>query len=373
MSDVNRDRRHAGLRRNSLVLAILTLTAVGAGLIATTQAQAAPVVPAVTSSPLLPTPSSTLPSAPTGLTAVAHATSVTLSWTASTPGCCPVTRYTVSYMEAFNDYGYVVEVGNTTTATIANLRPATQYVFGVRATDAIGHTAATSLTVVTPASDTASDQTPPSTPTDLTASNLTASTVNLTWSPSTDNVGVYGYTIYRFDGLYISTLVATTAGTSYTAPLISGTNRFYLRARDAAGNLSIASNPVTVVGPSVGPSVSGSPTASPSQAALSCKVTYRIGSQWAGGFTASIVIDNTGTTVINGWTLVFTFGGDQWLTNWWSATAVQAGPTVTLGNQTWNAVIQPGGSVTLGFLGSCKTSNPAPSSFTLNGVPCAVG
>ena len=394
---MNRDRLRAGLRRNSLPLAVLTMAALGVGLIATTQAQAAPVGAASTTSPLssttptLPNTSPFPPSAPTGLTAVAHASSVTLSWHASTAGCCPITGYTVGYMEAFNDYGLVVDVGNVTTTTITGLRSATQYLFDVEAKDTVGHTASASITVVTPASDTASDQTPPSTPTNLTASNLTALTVNLAWSPSTDNVGVYGYNIYRFDGLFISTLVGTTAATSYTAPLISGTNRFYVRSRDAAGNFSIASNQATVVGsssapsggPSSGPSTgpsggTGSPTASPpasrsaspSPARQSCTVTYRTDSQWAGGFTASIQIGNTGTTVINGWTLVFTFGGDQWLTNWWNTIAVQAGAKVTLSNQSWNAVIQPGGTVTLGFLGSWNTSNAVPSSFTLNGAPC---
>ncbi len=268
MPDVYPDRLRSGLRRNSLVLAILTLTALGVGLIATTQAQAAPVVSAATGSPVLqttpPNTSPFPPSVPTGFTAVAHTTSVTLSWNASTPGCCAVTGYTVTHMQSFNDYGFVTDVGNVTTTRITNdIRPATQYVFTVRANDSLGHSSAqASITVVTPASDTASDQSPPSTPTNLTASGLTGMTVNLAWSASTDDVGVYGYNVYRFDGLFISTLVATTPATSYTAPLVSGTNRFYVRARDAAGNVSIASSLVTVVGPSGGPTGSQSPTAS---------------------------------------------------------------------------------------------------------------
>ncbi len=102
-------------------------------------------------------------------------------------------------------------------------------------------------------------------------------------------------------------------------------------------------------------------------------MTYRTSSEWSGGFVATITIANTGTTVINGWTLVFTFGGDQWLTNWWNSTASQAGATVTIHNAAWNAIIQPGGSVSVGFQGSWQTGNGAPASFTLNGVPCAVG
>ncbi len=399
MSDVYRDRLRAGLRRNSLVLAILTLTALGIGLIATTQAQAAPVVPAATSSPLPPTWTSTPPNtspfppgAPTGLTAVAHTNSVTLSWIASTRGCCTVTGYTLTYVQAFNDVVYQTELGNVTTTTITNIiRPATQYQFSVRAHDDLGHLSATvGITVVTPASDTASDQTPPSTPTNLTASNLTPRTVDLAWSGSTDNVGVSGYNIYRFDGLYISTLVATTTSTSYTTPLIGGTNWFYVRARDAAGNVSIASNPVTVLGSTGGPSSgtasssvsptasrSASPTVSPSAQSsapgLVCKVTYRNTSQWHGGFVAGITLANTGAARINGWVLVFRFGGDQVITSTWNAATSQDEGLVALRNLSWNTVIPAGGSVSVGFQGTWTTSNAAPGSFTLNGVPCAVG
>ncbi len=380
MSDVYRDRLRSGLRRNSLVLAILTLTALGVGLIATTQAQAAPSALASTASPTLslsPTvsPASPFPpSGPTWVSSVVHANSVTLTWTASTPGCCPVVGYQVTYLREFNDNPQTLDVGGTVTTATIPVMAASQYDFWVRAIDSRGQSSPSSveLSVATPVSDTASDQSPPSTPTNLTASGPTGLTVNLAWSPSSDNVGVYGYDVYSFDGRFTSTLVASTGSTSYTAPLVSGTNRFYVRARDAAGNVSIASNVVFVDGSSDAPS--GSPTRSASSSpALACKVTYGPGTEWAGGFIAGITITNTGTRPINGWTLVFTFGGDQQLSNWWNAAASQSGAKVTLANRTWNALIQPRGSVTLGFLGTWKTSNAVPSSFTLNGVPCTVG
>ncbi|MEE3920465.1 hypothetical protein V2I01_26385 [Micromonospora sp. BRA006-A] len=48
---------------------------------------------------------------------------------------------------------------------------------------------------------------------------MTASTATLSWAPSTDDVGVLGYNVYRFDGWFTSTLVATVPGTTYTAAL----------------------------------------------------------------------------------------------------------------------------------------------------------
>ncbi|MEK8107217.1 hypothetical protein NKG94_22440 [Micromonospora sp. M12] len=58
-----------------------------------------------------------------------------------------------------------------------------------------------------------------------------------------------GYDVYRFDGWFTSTLVATVPRTTYTTSLPSATplrNLYYVRGRDAASNLSIASNTVTL-------------------------------------------------------------------------------------------------------------------------------
>src|SRR5579872_4212547 len=60
-------------------------------------------------------------------------------------------------------------------------------------------------------------------------------------------------------------------------------------------------------------------------ATLGCSVAYSTQSQWAGGFVANLVISNTGASAINGWTLTFTFPGDQKVTNAWSATVTQSG------------------------------------------------
>ncbi len=69
---------------------------------------------------------------------------------------------------------------------------------------------------------------------------LSETTISLTWSASTDNVGVTGYAIYR-DG----TIIGTTTDTSYTDNLTLGqTFSYVVKAFDAAGNESEASNSV---------------------------------------------------------------------------------------------------------------------------------
>ena len=69
-------------------------------------------------------------------------------------------------------------------------------------------------------------------------------TVDLTWSGATDNVGVAGYKIFK-DGVLETTLnnVSTYQATGLTAGIAYG---FAVTALDAAGNESAASNTVTV-------------------------------------------------------------------------------------------------------------------------------
>ncbi len=83
------------------------------------------------------------------------------------------------------------------------------------------------------------DITSPSTPTDLTAETVSLNQIHLTWSASTDDVGVEGYKIYR-DG----TQIATHFNTNYydTEPLPSTTYIYTVSAYDAANNESGQSN-----------------------------------------------------------------------------------------------------------------------------------
>jgi endo-1,4-beta-xylanase len=103
---------------------------------------------------------------------------------------------------------------------------------------------------------------------------------------------------------------------------------------------------------------------------LACHVTYVKASEWAGGFVANLTINNTGSTTINGWTLAFTFPGDQKITNAWNATFTQTGTSVTLTNLSYNATISPAGNTSLGFQGTWTTNDTSPSAFTINATAC---
>jgi len=79
------------------------------------------------------------------------------------------------------------------------------------------------------------DTTPPSTPTNLSATVVSSSQINLSWTASTDNIAVVGYRIYR-----AGTQIATTAATSYsdTGLTASTTYTYTVAAYDAASNVS---------------------------------------------------------------------------------------------------------------------------------------
>jgi len=105
------------------------------------------------------------------------------------------------------------------------------------------------------------DTTPPSAPTGLSSTGSTSSSVSLTWNASSDNVGVTGYDVYR-DG----TVATTSTGTSATVGGLSPSTAysFTVKARDAAGNTSGASNQVSVTTqPGGGDPGNGSKTAAP--------------------------------------------------------------------------------------------------------------
>jgi hypothetical protein len=105
-------------------------------------------------------------------------------------------------------------------------------------------------------------------------------------------------------------------------------------------------------------------------ASAGCRVNYTIGSQWSGGFSANVAVTNLGDPV-SGWTLRWSFGAGQAVTQAWNATVTQSGSAVSATNASWNGSLATNGSTSFGFNGSWNNStNPVPSSFTLNGVTC---
>lgn len=135
------------------------------------------------------------------------------------------------------------------------------------------------------------------------------------------------------------------------------------------------SSPSTSTSTSTSASASASPSASPSpsptSAPVSCHAVYSLTNSWSGGFQGQVVLTNTGTSPITGWTLAWTFPGDQKLNQMWTAAYTQTGEKITATNMSYNATIAANTSVTIGFTGTFTTSNANPTSFTLNGTTCS--
>src|SRR6266480_3051603 len=194
-----------------------------------------------TSNPVTVTVSNdtTAPSVPTGLTAAAVSSSqINLSWTASTDNV-GVSGYRV--------YRGGTQIATPSATSFANtgLAASTTYSYTVAAYDAAGNVSAQSspASATTPAPP---DTTPPSVPTGLTANAVSSSQINLSWTASSDNVGVSGYRVYRG-----GTQIATPGTTSFTDTGVSPstTYSYTVAAYDAAGNLSAQSSPASATTP----------------------------------------------------------------------------------------------------------------------------
>ncbi len=95
------------------------------------------------------------------------------------------------------------------------------------------------------------DTQPPTVPTGLKVTSATSTTVGLSWTASTDNVGVAGYTVYR-NGVALGTTNSTPSYTDTTATP-STTYTYTVAAFDAAGNHSAQSSPISVTTPAASP------------------------------------------------------------------------------------------------------------------------
>ncbi len=188
----------------------------------------------------------TPPSTPTNLTATAaSATQINLSWTASTDNV-GVTGYKVERCTGAACANFAqIATPTTTTFNDTGLTASTSYSYRVRANDAAGNNSAYSNTAsaTTPA---AADTTPPSAPTNLTATAASATQINLSWTASTDNVGATGYKVERCSGAacanFAQIAMPTTTTFNDTGLTASSSYSYRVRANDAAGNNSAYSN-----------------------------------------------------------------------------------------------------------------------------------
>jgi len=178
----------------------------------------------------------TPPSVPANLVWTSDGMTVTLSWGASSDD--------VGMMGYDLWYGnFFLGTFSDTAIALIGFKPGTRYTFTVKARDAAGNVSVASNEAAVLLSA-PTDTTPPSAPTKLSATSSSATSVRLSWTASTDDVGVVVYQVYAGTTLVGTVAASTSATISSLSP--STTYVFTVTARDAAGNLSTASNAVSV-------------------------------------------------------------------------------------------------------------------------------
>ncbi|GGO92715.1 chitinase [Wenjunlia tyrosinilytica] len=163
------------------------------------------------------------------------ATSISLTWAAATDDK-GIRNYDVLRG------GSVVGTVTGTSFTDTGLTADTPYTYTIRARDTAGQTGPASPATTIRTSGGGSDQ-PPGKPGTPAASEITNTSVKLTWSAATDDKGVKNYDVYRG-----ATVATTVTGTTATVTgLTAGTDyTFTVRARDTADQVGPAGDPVTV-------------------------------------------------------------------------------------------------------------------------------
>ncbi|MFD5760322.1 carbohydrate binding domain-containing protein, partial [Streptomyces sp. NPDC127044] len=160
-----------------------------------------------------------------------------------------------------------------------------------------------------------SDTQAPTTPTNLTSTGKTSSSVSLSWGASSDNVGVTAYDIYSG-----SNQVLSVSGTSATVSGLASSTAytFTVKARDAAGNTSGASNSVSVTTDAGGGGGTGFKQAAPylylgwGDPPSATSVMSSTGVKW---FTMAFMLDSGGCNPAWDGSRALTGGTDQTVIN----------------------------------------------------------
>ena len=208
-------------------------------------------------------------------------------------------------------------------------------------------------------------QAAPPAPTGLAATPVSSSQINLNWNAVTAPPGcTVTYNLYssRLANFLPSpaTRIATgvvAANYANTGLLASTTYYYIVRAADSIGESGNSNRP--------------SATTQSGSGGSGCHITYLDQNDWGTGFTGAISIKNTGTTQINGWTLTWTWSGNQQIIQSWNSNYTQTGQNVALTNAVWNGTIGAGDTLTgIGFNANYSGTNHNPTVFHLNGTLC---
>lgn len=122
--------------------------------------------------------------------------------------------------------------------------------------------------------------------------------------------------------------------------------------------------------PAGGPAPVVPPAAPPAPVAPFCTAAYAFNSVWNGGFVVNITLTNTSSMPWNRWSGTFVLDPTAQVVNSWGGMLWVSGTSVALAPAGYNAVVQPGGSVTIGFQAQTPAMVTRLSGFTVQGRAC---
>jgi hypothetical protein len=264
--------------------------------------------------------------------------SLTLNWSASSG---TVTNYQVERATGATSTTFTqVGTPSTTTFNDSGLAANTTYRYRVRATNSAGTSAYSGIVNVT---TTNGGTTVPGTPGTPSASNVTSSSLTLSWTASSGTVS--NYQIERATGATSTTFtqVGTPSTTTFNDSGLAAntTYRYRVRATNSAGT-SAYSGIVNVT------------TAAGGGGSGSC--TYHVDG-WDVGYVAYVTVNGPQSS----WSIPFTLGANNTITNSWNVTISGTGTSRTGSNTSYNGTIAAGQSVQWGFQASRPSGGPSPT------------
>jgi Cellulose binding domain/Fibronectin type III domain len=197
-------------------------------------------------------------------------------------------------------------------------------------------------------------------------SRLTAISALVSWTPSSSPDATMYILLTQVNGEWTAVGVSGFRPDTLTSMNVklqpSTTYTYAVIAEDNNGHQSARSPSTTFTTP-------------PRDTALACQVNFYGIVLGSGFFYANVWLANTSTFIVsNGWTMTFSFPGDERITasTVFGAIITQTGQNVTVTNNPWNVMIDAFGQTGFGFQGTFTGTFVKPNAFSVNGAACSV-